>query len=210
MCLLAISVIYQLSCMWRRIAEHAPSWKQFSVMHVHMLEPKSKLVHAAPEDGEEDDTDDGSDSDSSDSAASDKEGDLASITGRYLHGSGSAPAEAAAAAAGGGASGIGELMQHADAMLRSDKAQLAAAHTAHKDDVKDVLRERCGISLSLPSSPSYSLPPPPPAPLSLCALGSLSLALPPESTSTPWSQRSGCRRLGRRRRWQRRWRWRRR
>lgn len=139
--------------------DHAPSWKHFSVMHVHMIEPKSKLVEPAAEDEEVDSSgaSDESDSSVSNSGVSTRnDGDepstnLATITEHYLHGGGSAPAEAAANAASGGAAGIGALMQHADAMLRSDKAQLAAAHTAHKGDMEDVLRERWHMPHPTPS-----------------------------------------------------------
>jgi hypothetical protein len=123
--------------------DNAPSWKHFSVMHVHMLEPKSKLVDADDDEADADDstTEDSQDVDSPDDATHPHH--LAGITAHFLHGGGGVKAAAAAAAAGGGVAGIGELMQHADAMLRSDKAQLAAAHTAHAGDKDAVLAERC-------------------------------------------------------------------
>ena len=111
-------------------------------MHVHMLEPKSRLAEA--------DSDDANDDDATESADENQESlpdhaahpqHLADITSHFLHG-GSGGAHAAAAAAGG-VRGIGELMQHADTMLQSDKAQLAAAHTAHARDKDVVLAERC-------------------------------------------------------------------
>jgi hypothetical protein len=111
-------------------------------MHVHMLEPKSKLAEADDDDADADDTTE-QDENQADDAAS-RPQHLAGITAHFLHGGGGGAQAAAAAAAGGGAAaGIGQLMQHADAMLRSDKAQLAAAHTAHAHDKDAVLAERC-------------------------------------------------------------------
>ena len=106
-------------------------------MHADMIEPKSKLADA--DDGEEEE-EQGADEDRDEPTASSSHPEhLASITNRYLHGEGGA--------AGGGGAGtpedIGALMKHADAMLQSDRAQLAAAHAAHAQDKAAVLHERC-------------------------------------------------------------------
>jgi hypothetical protein len=138
-------------------------------MHVHMLEPKSKLADADDDDAihEGQDADENKET-SPDDAAHPQH--LAGITAHFLHGGGGG-AQAAAAAAGG-AAGIGELMQHADAMLQSDRAQLAAAHSAHARDKDAVLAERCAprapramhrprLRLSRSPLPSRASPAPP-------------------------------------------------